>query len=108
VRARGVHCLVQMSLKRRAAPFPFSLCPVEVFPFPFLGMAFPFSLEIKSDPPPLPPTFYPALAGLMDIPPGPMASELQGMTTAGHVLSWGLRVAKESTRAILQPRPTSS
>ena len=42
-------CEVGMSLKSHAPRFPFSLCPVEVFPFPFLCRVFPFSLESKSD-----------------------------------------------------------
>ena len=51
VRARG-HCQVEMSLKRRAARFPFSL----------LGTGgFPFSLGIL----PLLPSCYPALAGFI-------------------------------------------
>ena len=67
MRARGVHCLVGMSLKRRPDLFPFPFWPWEAFPFPFLGWPFPFPLRSKVNPPPLPPTFYPALAGLMDI-----------------------------------------
>ena len=49
MRARGVHCLVGMSLKTDGAPFPFSLLAVGGFPFSLFGMAFPFSLEIESE-----------------------------------------------------------
>ena len=52
------------SLKRAAIPFPFSLCPWEVFPLPFVLRwisLFPW------DAPPLPPTFYPTLVGLIGI-----------------------------------------
>ena len=55
VRARGVRCLVRMSLERHAGPFPFSLSawvvlvflfwPEEVFPFPFLKLPVPFLLR---------------------------------------------------------------
>jgi len=36
VRARGVRCLVKMSLKGDPLAFPFSLSAQEAFPFPFL------------------------------------------------------------------------
>ena len=49
VRARGVHCLVRMSLKRKARAFPFSLFAVGGFPFSLFEMSFPFSLEIASE-----------------------------------------------------------
>jgi len=35
VRARGVRCLVEVSLKSHAPGFPLSFCPLEAFPFPF-------------------------------------------------------------------------